>query len=67
MDASELIGEEPAGALQQVRALRSLIEASTAAHEGASQLGDDVLEALEASDIFGLMAPRELGGGEAEP
>ena len=67
MDASDLIGGEPAGSLQQVRALRALIEASTAAHEGASQLGDDVLEALHDSDILGLMAPRELGGGEADP
>lgn len=67
MDGSDHIGEEPTGALAQVRALRSLIEASAQAHEGASQLGDDVLEALDQSDIFGLMAPRELGGGEADP
>lgn len=67
MDASDLVGGTPAGALEQVRVLRPLIEASAQAHETATQLGDDVLEALHASDILGLMAPRELGGGEADP
>jgi alkylation response protein AidB-like acyl-CoA dehydrogenase len=67
MDATDLVGETPASALEQVRALRRLIEDSARAHESATQLGDELLEALHASDILGLMAPRALGGGEADP
>lgn len=67
MDTSDLVGAARRGALEQVRALRALIEDSAAAHEDATQLGEDVLEALHASDILGLMAPAELGGGEADP
>jgi alkylation response protein AidB-like acyl-CoA dehydrogenase len=67
MDGQALTGEAAAGVMDQVRALRAEIEASAREHEQASELGAALREALEASDILRLMAPREVGGLEAPP
>jgi alkylation response protein AidB-like acyl-CoA dehydrogenase len=55
------------GVLEQVRSLRELIERSAEANEQASDLSPEVREAIEQSDILRLMAPREVGGIEADP
>ena len=67
MEAQVLAAEAPTGVLDQVRDLRELIEASALAHEHASQLGDDVRAAIEGSDILRMVAPRAVGGLEADP
>lgn len=53
--------------LEKIRALRDLIEARADADEQATQLSDDVLEALEQAELFKLLAPSVVGGLEAHP
>jgi alkylation response protein AidB-like acyl-CoA dehydrogenase len=67
MSADGLERDGAARIMDEVRALRDLIEREADAHEDASQLSDAVMAALDESPIFGLMAPAELGGGEAAP
>jgi alkylation response protein AidB-like acyl-CoA dehydrogenase len=67
MSADDLGRDEAAWVMDQVRALRDLIERAADAHDDANELAPEVMAALDASCVFGLMAPRELGGGEAEP
>lgn len=50
-----------------VRALGPMIDAEAAANESASELSPKVVAALDRAGIFGLMAPRAVGGGEAHP
>lgn len=50
-----------------VRALGPMIDAEAAANESASKLSPKVVAALDRAGIFGLMAPRAVGGGEAHP
>lgn len=59
--------DESATILQRVRALGPLIEQHAAANDEATQLSDEVLDALEQTNIFKLMAPSVLGGMEAHP
>jgi alkylation response protein AidB-like acyl-CoA dehydrogenase len=65
--AAALTDAAPDEVLNEVRALRDLIETGATAHEGASELGPEVREALEQSNILRLMAPRAVGGLEASP
>ena len=58
---------KPPNVLEQVRSLRELIERSAEANEQATDLSAEVREAIEQSDILRLMAPREVGGLEADP
>jgi alkylation response protein AidB-like acyl-CoA dehydrogenase len=67
MEAQALATQAPAGVLDQVRSLRELIEESALAHEHASELGEAVREAIEGSDILRMVAPRAVGGLEADP
>ncbi|CAN7375169.1 acyl-CoA dehydrogenase family protein [Phenylobacterium sp. LjRoot219] len=67
METQALAGERASGPLEEVRALRGLIERSAAAHEHASELGAELLRAIEDSNLLRLMAPREVGGLEADP
>ena len=53
--------------LQQVRALGPQIDASAAADETATEIAREIIDALIAAGVFGMMAPRELGGGECHP
>ena len=53
--------------LQKLAGLQNLIEAESDRTELASQVSDSVIDALEGSGIFGLMAPRAVGGLEAHP
>ena len=55
------------GWLERARALGPTIDASTAADEDATQLSDEVVQAIDAAGLFAIMVPRELGGGEAHP
>jgi alkylation response protein AidB-like acyl-CoA dehydrogenase len=60
--------DERAGSwLERVRALGPMIDAAAARNEDATELSAEVVEALDAAGIFALMAPREVGGGEAHP
>ena len=53
--------------LRQVRALGPKIEASAAADETATEIDKAIITALIEAGVFGMMAPRELGGGECHP
>ncbi len=53
--------------LDRVRALGPMINAAAAAREDANELSPEVVEAMDAAGIFAMMAPREVGGGEAHP
>jgi len=53
--------------LERLHALRELIESSAEADEEATELSDEVLDALEQVEIFKIMAPRAVGGMEAHP
>lgn len=60
-------GERASNLLDEVRGLRGLIERSASAHEHASELGAELVRAIEDSNLLRLMAPREVGGLEADP
>jgi alkylation response protein AidB-like acyl-CoA dehydrogenase len=53
--------------LPKLDALRDLIESSADADERAAKPADEVLDALEQTDLFKIMAPRAVGGMEAHP
>jgi alkylation response protein AidB-like acyl-CoA dehydrogenase len=53
--------------LERVRVLRDLIESSADAHEEATELSPEVLDALEQAEIFKITAPAVVGGLEAHP
>lgn len=53
--------------MERLDALRDLIESSADADEEATQLSDEVLDALEQAELFKIMAPRVVGGMEAHP
>lgn len=53
--------------LDRINDLRGLIEQQAEAHETASELSPEVIDGLEQSGAFGLMAPACLGGLEAHP
>lgn len=69
--ASPSIAEIPAEAgtswLERARALGLMIDASAAANEDATELAPEVVDAIDKAGLFAIMAPRELGGGEAHP
>jgi alkylation response protein AidB-like acyl-CoA dehydrogenase len=64
-------GAEPPGEhadwLHRVRALGPAIDASAAAREFASEIATGIVELLDAAGVYALMAPRDVGGGEAHP
>ena len=51
--------------LQRTRALGPMIDQAAAADEDATELAPEVVEAIDAAGLFAIMAPAELGGGEA--
>lgn len=53
--------------LERTRALGPMIDAEAAANEMATQLSPKVVQAMDEAGLFAIMAPRELGGGEAHP
>lgn len=53
--------------IAKVEALRDLIERSAAANELSTEIGPEVMEALESAGVFTIMAPKALGGMEASP
>jgi indole-3-acetate monooxygenase len=67
MDTQPSVTEDAIHAMEQVKSLRELLERSADANEHASELGAEVREAIEQSDILRLMSPREVGGIEADP
>lgn len=58
---------EAGGWLGRVRALGPMIDAAAAENEFATELAPQVVQAIDAAGVFALMAPREVGGGEAHP
>lgn len=64
---------EPDGAaisdppLQRARSLRALLNQHSAAQDEASDLSDEVLDALHEQGMFGLWVPAQLGGYELDP
>jgi len=57
----------PSALLETLRSLRDLIESSARADEESTELGGQVLAALEEAGLFNVMAPRDVGGLEADP
>lgn len=53
--------------LERARALGPMIDAEAAANEAANELSPKVIQAIDEAGLFAIMAPRELGGGEAHP
>ena len=53
--------------LQTLDGLQDLIESEAGHNEDATQVSDSVISALEQSGVFGLMAPRAVGGLEGHP
>jgi len=53
--------------MERLHALRDLIERNADANEEATQLADEVLDALERVELFKIIAPRVVGGMEAHP
>ena len=58
---------EPGSWLKRTRALGPMIDAAAARDEDATQLAPEVVKAMDEAGLFAIMAPRELGGGEAHP
>ncbi len=54
-------------ALDSARAAAALFSAKSVDHERHGRLSDEALSALKSANLFGLMAPLELGGLEATP
>jgi hypothetical protein len=67
MSASGRAEERPSHLLEEVRALRGLIERNAVENEHASELGAELRQAIEEANLLRLMAPREVGGLEADP
>lgn len=67
MDVRQEASTDTTGLLDRINGLRSLIEQQADAYEAASELSPEVIDALEQSGVFGLMAPASLGGLEAHP
>ena len=55
------------GWLERTRALGPMIDAEAAANEQASELSPCVVEAMDAADLFAILAPHDVGGGEVHP
>jgi alkylation response protein AidB-like acyl-CoA dehydrogenase len=53
-----------ANLVERARALRPLIEAEAAQAEAATTTSNRVVEALAAAELFWILVPRVLGGGE---
>lgn len=51
----------------RARALGPMLDAAASAQETRSELAPEVVAAMDRAGIFSLMAPREVGGGEAHP
>lgn len=70
MATSSLAGvsaSKPVNWLDRVRALGPMIDAAAAADENATELSPDVVRAMDEAGVFGMMAPREVGGTENHP
>jgi len=55
------------GWLDRARRLGPLIDSAAQHHETASELSPEVVTAIDDEGIFAMMAPRAVGGSEAEP
>jgi alkylation response protein AidB-like acyl-CoA dehydrogenase len=53
--------------LERARAIGPMIDAAASADEDATELSAQVVQAIDDAGLFAIMAPRELGGGEAHP
>lgn len=64
---TRIAATEPASWLQRARALGPMIDAAAAAGEDDTELAPEVVAAIDDAGLFAIIAPRELGGGEAHP
>jgi hypothetical protein len=64
---AKVISPDTGTFIASLRALGDLIESSADPGEEATQLSDEVIDALERVEIFKLIAPRAVGGMEAHP
>jgi alkylation response protein AidB-like acyl-CoA dehydrogenase len=64
---AKIIPPDPETFIARLRALRDLIEKSADVSEEATQLSDEVIDALERVELFKMLAPRAVGGMEAHP
>lgn len=55
------------GWLDRIRALGPRIDAAAAASGDADRMPREIVELLDGIGVYALMAPREVGGGEADP
>lgn len=53
--------------LERVRALGPQIDAAAAADEDITELSREIVARLDAMGVYGMMAPRDVGGSEATP
>lgn len=53
--------------LERTRALGPMIDAAASEAETATELSPQVVRAIDEAGLFAIMAPRDLGGGEAHP
>jgi alkylation response protein AidB-like acyl-CoA dehydrogenase len=62
-----LTGRGGATWLERIRALGPMIDAAAAANPDATELPREVVDRIDATGAFAMMAPREVGGAEADP
>ena len=62
-----MAGAEEEPILARVRAIGPRLEALGEADLAATELSAEAVELLRDAGVFGMMAPRELGGGECDP
>jgi alkylation response protein AidB-like acyl-CoA dehydrogenase len=62
-----VLPENSASWLERARALGPMIDAAAAVNEAVTELAPAVVRAIDEAGLFAIMAPRELGGGEAHP
>lgn len=58
---------QPLDYVARMRAIMPLVESEADAVNASLKLTQPVIDAFVAADLFKIMAPREVGGGEADP
>lgn len=53
--------------LERIRAMGPMIDEAASSNLEITQLTEEVVRAMDEAGVFAIMAPREVGGGEAHP
>ena len=62
-----IVGKDSTYWRDRARSIGPMIDGSAAADEDATELSPNVVRAIDEAGLFAIMAPGELGGGEAHP